>query len=239
MTLLSQISTRRSAGDIPAPVGATGKALLVAGGVLVVAVLIGLYIGFLTNGPTPYDVPAAAHAQSVDLTLQTVAAVGPQLSPNENWVSYLVRENGVWKRSTVWTLPANTLVHVTLYNFDGKSGLRNPFLAQARGLVGGTFTLNGKPLSFIDPDDASHTFAIPQLGVIVPIQGVDDNAKNQCNFAPCAQANAHETVTFTFRTGKKGHYRWQCFVPCAAGFVFGFGGPMQTVGYMDGYVDVV
>ena len=93
--------------------GATGKALVVAAGVLVAAVLIGLYIGALTNGPTPYDVPAAAHAQSVDLTLQTVAAVGPQLSPNENWVSYLVRENGVWKRSTVWTLPANTLVHVT------------------------------------------------------------------------------------------------------------------------------
>ena len=219
--------------------GTTGKALVVAAGVLVVAVLIGVYIGFLTNGPTPYDVPAAANAAGVDLTLQTVAAVGPQLSPNENWVSYLVRENGVWKRSTVWTLPANTLVHVTLYNFDGKSGLRNPFLAQARGLVGGTFGLNGKPTSVIDPDDASHTFAIPQLGVIVPIQGVDDDAPKQCDFAPCQLNNAHETVTFTFRTGKKGHYRWQCFVPCAAGFVYGFGGPMQTVGYMDGYVDVV
>jgi hypothetical protein len=219
--------------------GTTGKALVVAAGVLVVAVLIGVYIGFLTSGPTPYDVPAAANAASVDLTLQTVAAVGPQLSPNENWVSYLVRENGVWKRSTVWTLPANTLVHVTLYNFDGKSGLRNPFLAQARGLVGGTFGLNGKPTSVIDPDDASHTFAIPQLGVIVPIQGVDDDAPKQCDFAPCQLNNAHETVTFTFRTGKKGHYRWQCFVPCAAGFVYGFGGPMQTVGYMDGYVDVV
>ena len=73
--------------------------------------------------------------------MQTVAAVGPKLSPNENWVSYLVRENGVWQRSTVWTLPANTLVHVTVYNFDGKSGLRNPFLAQARGVVGGTFAL--------------------------------------------------------------------------------------------------
>ena len=219
--------------------GTTGKALVVAAGVLVVAVLIGVYIGFLTNGPTHYDVPAAGNAAGVHLTVQTVAAVGPQLSPNENWVSYLVRENGVWKRSTVWTLPANTLVHVTLYNFDGKSGLRNPFLAQARGLVGGTFGLNGKPTSVIDPDDASHTFAIPQLGVIVPIQGVDDDAPKQCDFAPCQLNNAHETVTFTFRTGKKGHYRWQCFVPCAAGFVYGFGGPMQTVGYMDGYVDVV
>jgi hypothetical protein len=197
MTLLSQRSTPGPTGDIPASVGATGRALVVAGGVLVVGVLIGVYIGFLTNGPTPYDVPAAAHAPSVDLTLQTVAAVGPQLSPNENWVSYLVRENGVWKRTTVWTLPANTLVHVTIYNFDGKSGLRNPFLAQARGVVGGTFTLNGKPLSVISPDDASHTFAIPQLGVIVPIQGVDDNAKNQCGFAPCPMSNAHTTITFT------------------------------------------
>ena len=52
-------------------------------------------------------------------------------------------------------------------------------------------------------------------------------------------SNAHDTITFTFHTGKAGHYRWQCFVPCAAGFVYGFGGPMQTVGYMDGYVDVV
>ena len=201
-------------------------------------VLIGLYVGFLTNGPTPYRVPVASGA-SVDLTLETVAAVGPKLSPNKVWVSYLVNENGVWHRSTVWTLPANTLVHVTLYNFDGQSGLRNPFLAQARGLVGGTFALNGKPISVIDPAAASHTFAIPQLGVIVPIQGVGDNAKNQCNFAPCALSSAHETVTFTFRTGKKGQYRWQCFVPCAAGFVYGFGGPMQTIGYMDGYIDVV
>jgi hypothetical protein len=51
---------------------------------------------------------------------------------------------------------------------------------------------------------------------------------------------AHNTITFTFRSGKhKGLYRWQCFVPCAAGFQFGFGGPMQTIGYMDGYLDVV
>jgi hypothetical protein len=213
-------------------------AILVAA-VLAVAVLIGFYIGFLTGGPTPYRPPASASGRSVDLTLQTVAAVGSKLSPNKNWVSYLVRENGVWHRSTVWTLPANAIVHVTVYQYDGKSGLRNPFLAEERGLVGDTFSVDGKPLRAINPDDASHTFAVPQLGLIVPLEGVDDNAKNQCNFAPCSLANAHHTVTFTFRTGKAGHYRWQCFVPCAAGFVYGFGGPMQTVGYMDGYLDVV
>ncbi len=220
---------------------AAKKLLVLALGVAVVSAAIAVYVVDLTNGPTPYR-PAVTQSggqKVVDLTLQTVAAVGPKLSPNENWVSYLIRENGVWHRSTVWTLPANATIHVTVYQYDGKSGLRNPFLAQARGIVGDSFTLNGKPTRAINPDDASHTFAVPQLGLIVPLQGVDDNAKNQCDFAPCSLANAHETITFTFRTGKAGHYRWQCFVPCAAGFVYGFGGPMQTVGYMDGYLDVV
>jgi hypothetical protein len=75
--------------------------------------------------------------------------------------------------------------------------------------------------------------------VIVPVLGIADDAKNQCEYAPCEESMAHETVTFSFRTGKPGHYRWQCFVPCAAGFIYGFGGPMQTIGYMDGFVNVV
>jgi len=217
------------------------KGVVVAAAVVLAAVLIGVYVAFLTITPTPYSPTAAsaAPAKSVYLTLQTVAAVGSKLSPNPNWVSYLTMENGKWVRTTVWNVPANTLVHVTLYQFDGNSGLRNPFLSQARGLVGGTFTLNGKAMSRIPPDDASHTFAIPAFDVIVPLKGVADDAKNQCGYAPCSLSNAHNTITFTFRTGKKGKYRWQCFVPCAAGFVYGFGGPMQTIGYMDGFINVV
>ncbi|HEY6961471.1 MAG TPA: hypothetical protein VI408_06210 [Gaiellaceae bacterium] len=215
------------------------KGLGVTAAVLAAGVLIAVYVTFLTNGPTPYRVPVANAATGAHLTLQTVAAVGPKLSPNENWVSYLVREHGTWVRSTVWTLPAHSVIHVTIYNYDGNSGLRNPFLAQARGIVGGTFVVGGKPMRTIDPDHASHTFAIPQLGVIVPVLGVPDDAKNTCDFAPCDVSMAHQTITFTFRTGKRGHYRWQCFVPCAAGFYYGFGGPMQTIGYMDGYINVV
>jgi hypothetical protein len=221
---------------------ATRKLLALVAIVALIGVLIGVYVVDLTNGPTPYRLPVSVGAngeKTVNLTLETVAAIGPNLSPNETWVSYLVKEHGVWHRSTVWTLPAHALVRVTVYQFDGDSGLRNPFLAEARGIVGDTFTVDGKPVRTIDPDNASHTFAIPQLGLIVPLEGVSDNAKNQCGFAPCSLSNAHHTITFTFHTGKAGHYRWQCFVPCAAGFVYGFGGPMQTVGYMDGYVDVV
>ncbi len=69
--------------------------------------------------------------------------------------------------------------------------------------------------------------------------GVSSTAKNPCANAPCALSNDHNTVTFSFRTPVKGLYRWQCFVPCGAGYIQGNGGPMQTVGYMGGFIKVV
>jgi hypothetical protein len=128
---------------------------------------------------------------------------------------------------------------VTIYQYDGASGLRNPFISQAVGTVGGTFQLNGTTTKAINPNNASHVFAIPNLGISVPLLGVPTTAKNACANAPCSLGMAHETVTFTIRTPGKGLYRWQCFVPCAAGYIEGFGGPMQTVGYMDGFIKVV
>jgi hypothetical protein len=220
----------------------TRKLMGVAAGIALVGVLVGFYVsGYLVGDQTPFT-PAARGgngARSVNLTIQTVAAVGPKLAPNPNWVSYLVRDNtGTWRRSTVWTLPANATIHVTIYNFDGASGLRNPFLGEPQGLVGKEL-VDGKPLAAMAPDQPSHTFAVPELGVLALVAPVADDAKNPCDFAPCAMSMAHRTITFTFRTGRKGRYRWQCFVPCAAGFVYGFGGPMQTMGYMDGFLNVV
>jgi hypothetical protein len=75
--------------------------------------------------------------------------------------------------------------------------------------------------------------------VSVPLEGIADSAKNPCANAPCTLAQDHTTTTFTIHTGARGLYRWQCFVPCAAGFIDGNGGPMQTVGYMDGFIKVV
>jgi hypothetical protein len=93
----------------------------------------------------------------------------------------------------------------------------------------------------INPEEASHTFAVPELGIFVPLPGISEQEeeKNACEFAPCEPSKAHRTISFTIRTGKKGRYHWQCFVPCGAGSLTGNGGPMQTLGYMDGFLDVV
>lgn len=218
-------------GSITARIVATALA------VLVVAALIALYIGKLVE--TPATVEASTGGPTTNLILKTEAAVGPQ-GGSKSWVSYLVRnQEGDWVHSTNFKVPAHSLVHVTVYQFDGDSGLRNPFLSQVQGTVGDKMTVNGKVMSSIDPEEASHTFAIPQMGLVVPLLGVPEEAPNQCEEGPCNLKQAHQTISFVIRTGEPGRYRWQCFVPCAAGFLYGFGGPMQTIGYMDGFLQVV
>jgi hypothetical protein len=210
---------------------------VIAAGILLVAALIGFYVATLLRSPPTVEAQRIG-SHAAQLTLKTEAAVGPQ-GGNRPWVSYLVRNpQGEWVHSTIFKVPAHSVVHVTVYQFDGDSGLRNPFLSQVHGTVGNAMRVNGRLMNSIDPEEASHTFAVPQIGLIVPLLGVPEEAPNQCEEGPCHLSQAHNTITFTIRTGKPGRYRWQCFVPCAAGFLAGFGGPMQTIGYMDGFLQV-
>jgi hypothetical protein len=217
-----------------------GKRILgIVLGTVLVCAGIGLYIGlYLVN--VPGSAAATSTPAGAQISLATVPAAALS-DPHPTWVSYYAVDSHDqnWHHVTTYVLPANTLVHVTIYQFDSQTGLRNPFLSQASGTVGGTFQLNGRTVKTIGPDTASHVFAIPQIGLSVPLYGIPSNAKNPCSNAPCPLSTSHATIQFTFRTPGKGLYRWQCFVPCAAGYIQGFGGPMQTVGYMDGFIKVV
>jgi hypothetical protein len=208
--------------------------------VVVFCVLVGLYVGlYLTTAPGSASAAPVTTAAGPHLYLGVVPAAALD-DPHPTWVSYYAVDASSqhWVHATTFDLPAHTNVTVTIYQYDSQTGLRNPFIGQATGTVGNTFLLDGKPSQTIDPDSASHVFAIPQIGLSVPLEGISDNAKNPCSNAPCALSNDHHTITFTFRTPGPGLYRWQCFVPCAAGFIQGFGGPMQAVGYMGGYIKV-
>jgi hypothetical protein len=217
-----------------------GKALVgVVLGTAVFTLGVVLYIVlYLANTP-----PAACAVQTPSgphLYLSTVAAADLTDS-HPTWVSYysVDANDQHWRHATTYVVPANTNVQVTIWQFDSQTGLRNEFLGLVRGTAGGTMQLNGKTVSTIDPATASHVFAIPQIGLNVPLYGIASDAKNPCSNAPCSLSTSHATIEFSFHTPGPGLYRWQCFVPCAAGYISGFGGPMQTVGYMDGYLRVV
>ncbi len=212
------------------------------------AVAIGLVVfvsmAFLRSEPPTVDF-ATGHAagQPVDMTLQTVGAVGYGAHPT--WVSYLTKApDGHWSHTTLWDLPADTRINVTLDEYDSGSPLRNPQLGRVYGTAGNVESINGKDVSLVNAtvgNGVAHTFSIPTLGVNVPLYGVNGEAKSFCSQpAPCPLTAEHNVITFSFVTPKQtGQYPWQCFVPCGAGFLYGNGGPMQTIGYMDGFLKVV
>jgi uncharacterized protein YaiE (UPF0345 family) len=198
-----------------------------------VAVFVG---GFALQGPKTVSAVANPGGLGVSIHLETVAAISDAIAfprpddPHPDWVSYLP--------TTILNVPANSVVTLTIDQEDGASGLRNPFWSKASGIVGGKFHMtyyddNGAPQvgDFSALDDAAtlaHSFAIPDLGVFVPLLGLSD----------AAPAGSMNVITFSFQTGKPGIYHWQCFVPCGAGTIYGNGGPMQTLGYMTGFLVV-
>jgi hypothetical protein len=125
------------------------------------------------------------------------------------------------------TLPANTVVTVTIRNFDlGDDSLpaNSPFL-HVQGVTGSA-TMDGKAFTSLDANHIAHTFSIPQLHLSVPISG-----------DPVGDAN-YVNVTFSFKTpAKTGTYTFQCYIPCGTGDT-GWQGPMATMGFMQGTISV-
>ena len=204
------------------------------------AVAAVILIVSLLGTPPTVDFTSQSPGQPVNVTMQTVGTFGSGNHPT--WVSYLVESpQGPWVHTTVFQVPAHTRINVTIYNYDSGSPLRNQQLGQVGGTDGNVALLNGKAFRVIDSNagnGVAHTFSIPSLGVNVPLYGNNSNA-NLCGAAPCTTTSPHKIIRFSFTSPGSGNYRWQCFVPCGLGFLYGNGGPMSTLGYMGGFMKVV
>ncbi|TAN22435.1 MAG: hypothetical protein EPN30_08845 [Actinomycetota bacterium] len=89
---------------------------------------------------------------------------------------------------------------------------------------GGSETVNGKAVTEVANNLVSHTLTVPGLLLNIPIPAVPSGQKSV-------------TVEFTFQVLKAGRYFWQCEAPCGTGTT-GFGGAMNSVGWMQGYFNV-
>ena len=202
-------------------------------GTLLVIVAAVLYVWGITYKPaygadrtanSAVSTSTLANGQKVytlRLAIQQVVGAGP----NAAWLGYQT-ETPVPHPGTLLNLPKNALVTVVIHNYDSTTAPRNPFFSLVQGTVGGVEYVNGKRLTVMDPALMSHTFTIPDFHVSVPMMGIPDNAP----------ANAYETMKFTFRTpNKTGVFSWQCIVPCGWG-LYGNGGPMSEIGFMQGLI---
>lgn len=164
----------------------------------------------LANGQTAY---------TIHLTIQQMVGLGP----HSDYLGYQT-DTASPHPGTFFDLPRNALVTVIVRNFDSQTVPRNEFFSLVQGTVGGVEYVNHKKLKIMDPTVMSHTFTIPDFGVSVPMMGVVTGAPS----------TAYQTMKFTFRTpNRKGVFAWQCIVPCGSG-LYGNGGPMGELGYMQG-----
>ncbi len=220
----------------------------VAGGAAFLAVY---YIG---GNPPTVDYTSVAHGGVVNVVLQEDPQNNSATEPD--WVSYYVQDphTHAWVHTTLFTVPKNTRVNMTILGYDGCTPLRNNYWSKVQGTVGNTITVQqyktvGQPLgptktmNSIDSwktCSVGHTFAIPGLHLYVPVASPNTALfnKSACSVSPCTEG-PHSMEKFSFMTpNSTGTFRWQCLVPCGGGFLDGNGGPMQTIGYMTGNMEV-
>jgi len=154
---------------------------------------------------------------------------GPGGGSQPDWVSY--------GPTTNLSVPAHSLVTITIKQYDTGGTITNPYFAEVNGTVDGTEMVDGKTVSRVSPDAIGHTFTIHALPtnqdplfVSVPLPSLPDSAEP----APGSDYPAPHVVTFSFVTGGPGEYVWNCEYPCGDGTYARFGGPMSTRGYMSG-----
>jgi hypothetical protein len=212
--------------------------LVVAGGASFVVVHY-----FLGGPQTVNFTPSASGAVNVVMEVDPQA---PADAADPAWPTYEIQnpQTGAWEHTTLFSVPAGHRINFTVYEFDGATPLRNNFFGKITGVIGDREYVNHKPVSVLDSwgeTTVAHTFAIPSLNVMVPLYATQ--ASNLCPNSPCTtndpKTNPYVLDQFSINAPTAaGSYRWQCFIPCGLGFLDGFGGPMQTIGYMTGSMQV-
>lgn len=130
--------------------------------------------------------------------------------------------------STALAVPANSIVTVTIRNFDldALPVPDNSPYTRVQGTIGGIAYADGQPYARLTRTGIAHTFTVPGLDLNVPIPG------------NIAGGKRYVIVTFSFRTGAAGMYNWRCFAPCGDE-PDGEAGAMAEVGYMRGTLNIV
>jgi hypothetical protein len=226
--------------SLPVRVGTLIVAFLaVVGGAIFVV------IHYLLAGPPVIDFTAGGSGAGKQVNIVLQEAPQTTVSTKPDWVSYFIRDPNTkqWVHTTFFKVPAGATVNVTVLGYDGCTPARNPFFGRVTGTIGNTETVDGKTVRVLDTwrtCSVGHTFSIPGIGLNVPMGSPTTVAANNalCTNSPCT-SGPKATMKFSFHAPTTtGAYFWQCRIPCGGGFVTGFGGPMQTLGYMTGQMEV-
>jgi hypothetical protein len=223
---------------------------LVVAFLAVVAVALFVVIHYFLGGP-PTIAFGTGVTPDTGATVNVVMQEDPQntVSAHPDWVSYFVQNPTThqWVHTTLFQVPAGSRINMTIYGYDGCTPLRNPYWGKITGTIGNVAYEDGKKITQLNSwstCSVGHTFSIPGIDLNVPMGSPtlkQATTPGLCGTSPCTPSTGpHRVMTFSFNTPKTtGEYFWQCRIPCGGGFIDGFGGPMQNIGYMTGNMVVV
>lgn len=186
----------------------------VVAGVVALAVVLGVFLGAsLSPGSANASGSAPPASATVDHLYLTVA-----FDPVTGLDQYFPAN---------FTVPAHTLVIVTVTNYDNGTNTVPASAGQVVGTVGGTIVVAApgaapQTVSAVDVTDIAHTFTVPgtggayQLNVPIP---------------PAGPTGAPTVVTFGTYFNSTGSLVWMCLAPCD-------GESMSTPGLMTGTITV-
>jgi hypothetical protein len=216
--------------------------------VAAVAGFVVVHYFLASNGP-PTEAFGTSVTPDTGAPVSVILQEAPQttVTTDPDWVTYFILSpvTHKWVHTTNFQVPAGSRINVTIYGYDGCTPLRNQVWGKVTGTIGNRMLVNGKPVTQLNSwtqCSVAHTFAIPSLGLNIPVASPTSFAENSnlCSTSPCTPSDPHRIVQFSFMSPRTPNsYFWQCKIPCGLGYLDGNGGPMQTIGYMTGNMEVV
>ena len=204
----------------------TAQAVVAASAVLVLAACGGPpRAGSAAGGTGSSAVLAASHAETDHINLigkidADMGAMGT-FTGKAGWPAMFPADIHV---------KAGATVVITIKEYDDMVtpvASLSPYLK----VMGGTESVNGKPVTSVGNNEIAHTFTIPSLGINVPLPIASMGG-------PMGSMGGPTTVRFTFRApAAAGTYLWLCVTPCGTG-PYGIAGAMHTDDWMRGHLIV-
>ena len=220
----------------------------------VVAGAVFIVIHYLGSSLPVVNYASAASGGVVNVVLQEDPQNNSSTEPD--WVSYFVQDpqTKAWVHTTLFSVPKNTRVNMTILGYDGCTPASNNFWSLVQGTIGNSMTVQqfktvGQPLG--PPQIASvrntwsdcsvgHTFAIPSLHLFVPIASPVTALFNKdgCGDSPCTEGPHSDGEVQLHEPEEHGDVPLAVLHPCGGGFLDGNGGPMQTLSAWMGNMEV-
>jgi hypothetical protein len=195
-----------------------------------VTALVGVLVSLGVSVAVVAGIAQVARSAAEQLTATEVGPVD-HATVNESMEILTGKMDGHpgWPRytHTSWTVREGQTVVLRITSYDdGTAPLTGAqtMYDRVQGTLGGTETVDGKPVSSLPNADVAHTFTVVGLGLNLGI--------------PAAPTGGSVTVVARFVARRPGTFVWQCYAPCGSG-PNSMGGAMSTMGWMEGTVRVL